>query len=164
VPQAGRFWPLQVQEIGLMPGPHPKPSHLRQRTNKKAGSAVLSAPAASKKAPTIPNPDDRTWHPLTLSAWTHAWSSPMASQWIETDIDALGRLAVLWDDFYKTPDGKLLAEVRLQEARFGLTPLDRSRLQWEVSRGEEAEQKRQPRRPQSPQRNDSPSAFLRLLK
>lgn len=123
-------------------GPPPKPSHLRQRTNRKSGSATIEAPE-SPDVPTIPNPDDRLWHKLTLKAWKHAWASPMASQWIETDADALGRLALMWDDFYKSPDAKVLAEIRLQEQRFGLSPLDRSRLQWEVKRGEDAERQRQ---------------------
>lgn len=125
-----------------MPGPSPKPAHLRQRTNKKAGQAVLAAVAGKPDAPTIPNPDDRVWHPLTVAAWKRAWASPMATQWLETDADALGRLALMWDEFYNVPNSKTLAEIRLQEQRFGLSPLDRSRLQWEVSRGEEAEQKR----------------------
>lgn len=122
-------------------GPAPKPAHLRQRTNQKAGSAMLEMPASSK-VPVIPNPDGRTWHPLTVQGWKHAWGSPMASQWLKTDEDALGRLALLWDAFYQKPNATILAEIRLQEQRFGLSPLDRSRLQWEVSRAEEAEQKR----------------------
>jgi hypothetical protein len=71
----------------------------------------------------------------------------MASQWLETDADALGRLALLWDEFYQKPDSKVMAEIRLQEQRFGLSPLDRSRLQWEVNRAEEAEQKSARREP-----------------
>jgi hypothetical protein len=69
----------------------------------------------------------------------------MASQWLETDIDALGRLAMLWDLFYSGRKGadRAMAEIRQQEQRFGLAPLDRSRLQWEVNRGEEAEQRRE---------------------
>lgn len=122
-------------------GPAPKPAHLRQRTNKKAGFATLEMPE-SGDVPTIPNPDSRTWHALTLEAWAHAWASPMSTQWLETDIDALGRVALLWDDFYKTPDVRLMAEIRLQEQRFGLSPLDRSRLQWEVNRADESERKR----------------------
>lgn len=122
-------------------GPAPKPARLRQRTNRKAGSAMIEAPA-SAKTPTIPNPDGRVWHPLTVASWRHAWASPMASQWLETDADALGRLAVLWDEFYKRPSADALKEIRLQSAPFGLSPLDRSRLQWEVSRAEEATQKR----------------------
>jgi hypothetical protein len=125
-----------------MPGPPPKPAFLRQRTNKKSGSAMLETPDSPGKVPKIPNPDDREWHPLTVKAWAHAWESAMASQWLVTDADGLGRLALLWDEFYKHPDAKVMSEIRLQEQRFGLSPLDRSRLQWEVSRAEEAEQKR----------------------
>lgn len=125
-----------------MSGPIPKPAHLRQRTNKKSTAAQLEAPIDAD-VPEIPNPDQREWHPLTLAAWERAWQSPMASQWLDTDVDALGRLAVIWDEFYKVPDTKALAEIRLQEQRFGLSPLDRSRLQWEVARGEEADRRRQ---------------------
>lgn len=125
-----------------MPGPAPKPSHLRARTNKKAGHATIEAPE-DPDIPAIPNPDGRVWHPLTVQAWEHAWSSPMSSQWLETDADALGRLALLWDQFYGKPSAMVMAEIRLQESRFGLSPLDRSRLQWEVARGDEAQRKRQ---------------------
>lgn len=70
----------------------------------------------------------------------------MASQWLETDRDALGRLALLWDAFYKHPSADALKEIRLQGALFGLSPLDRSRLQWEVGRVEGAAQTRPRRR------------------
>jgi len=124
-----------------MSGPPPKPAHLRQRTNRKPGAATIEA-VENAEVPDIPNPDDRKWHALTIEAWQHAWESPMASQWLETDIDALGRVALLWDDFYKAPDVRLMSEIRLQEQRFGLSPLDRTRLQWEVTRTDEAERKR----------------------
>lgn len=127
-----------------MKGRHPKPANMRQNRTRKAGSALICA-LVSPKVPKIPNPDERKWHDLTQMAWRHAWQSPMASQWLVSDIDALGRLALLWDEFYKAPNGHVMAEIRLQESRFGLSPLDRSRLQWEVSRGEEAEQKQQRR-------------------
>jgi hypothetical protein len=65
----------------------------------------------------------------------------MAGQWLATDLDALGRLAIVWDEFYKKPSAAGLQEIRLQSSLFGLSPLDRSRLQWEVNRGEEAEQR-----------------------
>lgn len=125
-----------------MSGPPPKPAHLRARTNKKPGAATLEAPL-DPNIPVIPNPDGRVWHELTLKAWKCAWESPMASQWLDTDADTLGRLAILWDEYYKTPKPTLLAEIRLQEQRFGLSPLDRSRLQWEIGKGEEAERKQQ---------------------
>lgn len=124
-------------------GPAPKPAHLRQRTNQKVGKATLAAPK-SPEVPPIPNPDGREWHQLTLTGWQHAWESPMSTQWLETDVDALGRLALLWDEFYKKPDAKVMAEIRLQESRFGLSPLDRSRLQWEIAKGTEAERRMAP--------------------
>jgi hypothetical protein len=143
-------------------GPPPKPAHLRQRTNRKPGSATIEA-LDKPKIPPIPNPDERVWHKLTLRSWKHAWESPMASQWIETDTDALGRLALLWDVFYKSPDGRVMAEIRLQEQRFGLSPLDRSRLQWEVSRGEEAGRKHQKPMPTRRTGTD-PRAILMAVK
>jgi len=121
-------------------GPAPKPAHLRQRKNYKHGSAMLEAPERPRVLK-IPNPDGREWHELTLKAWKNAWASPMASQWLDTDVDAMGRLALLWDELYKG-DTKAMAEIRLQEQRFGLSPLDRSRLQWEVNRAEEADRRK----------------------
>jgi hypothetical protein len=80
------------------------------------------------------------WHPLTRQWWKRAWSSPMAAEWAEADLDGLFVLAVLQDSFYRDPDPKLAAEIRLQRQCFGLTPLDRRRLQWEVERGEQAQE------------------------
>lgn len=110
---------------------------------------MLTAPE-SPDIPEIPNPDGRVWHPLTLKAWEHAWSSPMSSQWLETDADAIGRLAILWDEFYKSPTVDAMKEIRLQSPAFGLSPLDRSRLQWEVNRGEEAENQLRKRKQPTP--------------
>jgi len=131
-----------------MPGPPPKPAHMRQRTNKKAGIALICAPDAPR-VPKIPNPDGRKWQRLTVQCWRRAWASPMSTQWLDTDIDALGRLALLWDEFYRNPTSVAMAEIRLQEQRFGLSPLDRTRLQWEVARTDEAERKR-PKAPERP--------------
>jgi hypothetical protein len=128
-----------------MPGPAPKPAHLRQRMNRKAGSTTLST-GVSVRVPPIPNPDKRTWHPLTRKAWRHAWTSPMASQWLQTDADAIARLAVLWDNFHKSPSADALKEIRLQGALFGLSPLDRCRLQWEISPADPAQASTRPTR------------------
>lgn len=142
-------------------GRHPKPLALRQNRTKKAGFATLTEPE-SFEVPEIPNPDGRTWHPLTVESWERAWGSPMSTQWLPTDTDALGRLAVLWDEFYKAPDTKTMAEIRLQESRFGFSPLDRSRLQWEVNRAEGSEQRR-PARPVRREASD-PRALLTAVK
>jgi hypothetical protein len=99
---------------------------------------------------------------LTLEAWDRAWASPMASQWLDTDVDGLGRLAVLWDSFYKDQRVATMAEIRLQEQRFGLSPLDRTRLQWEVARTDEAERKRPKAEPRKG--GGDPRAILMAVK
>jgi len=94
----------------------------------------------------------------------------MASEYLETDVDGLARLAILVDDFHKATSAKerkeLLQEIRLQEARFGLSPVDRSRLQWEIAKGEEAERRRPPRPVEEPQQQPAadPRAILRVVK
>lgn len=86
----------------------------------------------------------------------------MASEYLPSDVDGLGRLAILVDEFYKTLDPKLMTEIRQQEARFGLSPVDRSRLQWEVAKGEEADRRRNP--PQRKQAaGDDPREALRAV-
>ena len=142
-----------------MPGPAPKPAHLRQRRNKKSGAATLPPPEDRKnKAPALQNPDKRKFHKLTRQWWSRVWESPMAGEYLPTDIDGLARLAILIDNYYQNPADKkakeVLGEIRLQEARFGLSPVDRSRLQWEVQRGEEAEKKRKPQRNTPPHKAD----------
>lgn len=88
----------------------------------------------------------------------------MAGEYIETDTDGLGRVAILIDVYYATLRPELLGEIRLQEARFGLSPLDRSRLQWEISKAEDAERRRKPA-PAEPSRTVSdPRKTLRAVK
>jgi hypothetical protein len=151
-------------------GPAPKPINLRQRRNKKAGAASLPAPTNKKNKSEIPelqNPDSRIFHPLTVSWWDRVWRSPMAGEYLPTDIDGLARLAILIDNYYKFPMDKsskeMLGEIRLQEARFGLSPVDRSRLQWEVQRGEEAEKKRKPPQSNTPPHKADPRGILGVV-
>ena len=78
---------------------------------------------------------------------------------LESDLPSMVAMAELWDDFYSVADDtemnleskarlrkNLAGEMRLQEQRFGLSPLDRRRLQWEVDRGDEAEVRTQKRK------------------
>ena len=57
-------------------------------------------------------------------------------------------------------------EIRLQEVRFGLSPVDRSRLRWVIAQGEEAEEKTAARRegkvPKVPKGKD-PRAVLKMV-
>lgn len=63
----------------------------------------------------------------------------MAPEYDGSDFDGLLVLALLVDLFWLEPSTSLASEIRLQGQRFGLSPLDRRRLQWEIDRGEEAE-------------------------
>ena len=95
------------------------------------------------RVPDLPDlGDDHTWPRLTRAWWRNVWRSPMASEYLDTDRDGLVRLAILVNAYYVAPGIKLAAEIRQQEARFGLSPVDRSRLQWEVQKGEEAQSRR----------------------
>ena len=155
-PPAGWQRDFSAYEIGGFnmggKGPAPKPAQIRQRANKKSTKATLPADGQQGNAPELP--PVREYHPLTLQWWEKVWASPMASEFLETDADGLARVALLIDAYYvliSDPDAvltsgkakELMSEIRLQEARFGLSPVDRSRLQWEVAKGEEAQSKRQ---------------------
>lgn len=149
-------------------GRMPKPAHMRQNKTKKAGATTLSAPDTEQeekvKVPSLQNPDKRKFHRLTKAWWNRVWESPMAGEYLPTDIDGLARLALLVDNYYKKPDKELLAEIRLQESRFGLSPVDRSRLQWEIVKGEEAERKRKPSQRQQKPSTIDPRGILGVVK
>ena len=70
----------------------------------------------------------------------------MAAEYDATDVHGLLQLAVLVDDFWhaESPRGRQAAsaEIRLQGVRFGLSPIDRRRLQWEIERSEGAQARR----------------------
>lgn len=134
-------------------GPAPKPAATRQRRNKKVTAATLTAPVEGVGAgvPALPDRDSGEWHPQVVAWWNNAWRSPMASRYLDADVGGLYLLADLYQKRWEARDDtstliNLAKEIRLQEARYGLTPIDRSRLQWEVVRAEEAEQKRPSKR------------------
>lgn len=58
----------------------------------------------------------------------------MAPEYLEADQHALLMLASLVNEFWTAPTTALAAEIRLQRQCFGLTPLDRRRLQWEIEK------------------------------
>jgi len=124
-----------------MPGPTPKNPATKQRRNRSATRAVLPAEISPRKrAPSLPA--DREWQRLTRRWWRDVWSSPMAAQYVRADVHALFRLAVLIDAFWSEPSTKLASEIRLQQQAFGLTPLDRSRLEWSIEQTEQARDRR----------------------
>ena len=123
-----------------MKGPTPKPSNLRQRKNKVSTAAKLAVEEQPAKLPSLPR--GRAWDKRTRAWWKDIWESPMAGEFLASDRHELYILAVLVDSSWNdTSDLKLASEIRLQRQCFGLTPIDRRRLQWEVERLEKKERK-----------------------
>lgn len=122
--------------------PPAKPAGMRQRRNKVSTNAKLVADP-KLKAPELP---DRVWHPMTLAWWEDVWSSPMAPEYDDSDRHGLFLMAVLVDEFWLDPSRELASEIRLQRQAFGLSPIDRRRLQWEIERGDEANERTRKRR------------------
>lgn len=124
-----------------MPGPAPKNPSTRTRRNKTSTNATLKADAAII-APELP---EYGWHVMTVRWWADIWSSPMAPEFDDSDRHGLFQLAMLVNDFWmadKPRDRRdLAAEIRQQGQRFGLSPIDRRRLQWEIEKAEDAKAK-----------------------
>jgi hypothetical protein len=119
----------------------------------------IKAPSLPKR--TVAHPDTGEtiqvqWHPRSLEFWTDTWASPMAHEFLEADTHGLFILVTLVDAYWKRMDAgqvtganELAKEIRLQRQCFGLTPMDRRRLQWEI---EKVEEKKNERRRPAPKR------------
>lgn len=131
-----------------MPGPLPKDPAVRQRRNKATSRAILPAEETPIEAqPRLPKcPSEGGWHSMAKQWWLDVWSSPMSSEFLRGDIPALFRLVSLVDSYWKTGDLQIAKEIRLLEREFGLTPLSRRRLEWQVVQTEEIEDRRAQRR------------------
>ncbi len=157
-----------------MPSPTPKHPSVRARRNKTSTAATLAKPATARVVPPLPpivdpeTGDMRTWLPMTESWWADVWASPMAPEYDDSDIHGLYVLAALVNGYWMNPSTALAAEIRLQRQCFGLTPMDRRRLQWEIERTDEAQDKgsrrRATARPAPPPAGKSdPRAFLKAI-
>ena len=129
--------------------PPSKPAATRQRRNKTSTNAVLRVPEAGEiTVPKLPRVAD--WHAMTLRWWRDIWDSPMAPEFDESDIHGLFALAMVVNDFWNATNPndrqKASVEIRLQSQRYGLSPMDRRRLQWEIERTSEAQDKGAKRR------------------
>jgi len=144
-----------------MPGPPPKDPKLRQRRNKTATNrALVRTEAPRQRAPSLPQA--REWHKLTRAWWRDVWRSPMAEEFLRADMHALYRLAVLVDLFWSEPTKEIAAEIRLEQQAFGLTPIDRRRLQWSVE--EPVEERKRTRQPAETEgRTDDPRKILKMV-
>lgn len=143
-------------------GRPPKSPATRQRRNRTSTVAELPAPdeVSDREVPVLPpRADGKQWDLRVLDWWNTVWRSPMAVEFLEADMK--GSLFLLADlhqiRWTATNAGDLIEvskEIRLQEQRFGLSPIDRRRLQWSVpnpdrkgGQGAPKQGERAPRRP-----------------
>lgn len=121
----------------------PLPKNARARTNRSASAATLSVIHDVKPPELLPREID--WHSMTRRWWRELWKSPMAPEYRETDLQGLYQVALLVQDFWTAETSKERNEARLRiekaEADFGLTPLARRRLEWQVETTEDAKAK-----------------------
>ncbi len=111
------------------------------------------------------------WHRLTLAWWRDVWTSEVKDEYLEVDMHGLYRLAVLVDRYWRESDEgigvrELGAEIRLQQQAYGITPLDRTRLQWEVEKPDAEKRPGPPDDPPMPERptGTDARAILRAVK
>src|SRR5690242_12012714 len=99
----------------------PKPPGQRRRRN--AGQSQwreLPSGGRTGEAPELPGDG---WLEDTLEWWRTIWASPMATVWVDGDLDGLRRLAALRDLFARgeAPATALVAIQQLED-RYGLNP------------------------------------------
>lgn len=143
-------------------GPPPKAPGARQRRNRVAGAALLAAESRpSKRAPALPHTHE--WHELTRAWWRDVWRSPMADEYLRSDVHGLYVLAELVDQFWRAPSVKLSGEIRLLGQCFGLSPIDRRRLQWEVARAQATDRRANAAAPSRARLVGDPRAVLHAV-
>ena len=164
--------------------PPPKHQSVRARVNKASSRATLTEPdPADIDIPALPpmrlverkrKGDDGLvekymvevpWRLETQQWWEDVFASPMASEFHSSDRHGLFRLAVLIDEFWTHPSTQANAEIRLAQKDYGLTPLDRRRLEWTIASAERATdegQKRRGTKESAPRRDDDGGPDPRL--
>ena len=101
------------------------------------------------------------WRLETQEFWADIWSSPMANEYHRrSDRHGLYRLAVLIDDFWTAPSADKNVEIRLAQKDYGLTPLDRRRLEWTIASAEKASEERRTKKASKPKGGNDPRLHI----
>jgi hypothetical protein len=116
-----------------MPGPLPSQANARRRRNRSPSLRILHQLEGPADVPPLPfEVTERT-----AAWWESLWSSPMAAEWLPSDVHGLAMLAKLVDGYWSTDDARvrlaLAGEIRLQGRCWGLSPQDRRRLEWSIA-------------------------------
>ncbi len=100
---------------------------------------------------------------MSLAWWRDVWASPMAARYVDADVHALYIVLELLEAFWRHPSGRLAREIRLGSQPFGLNPLDRRRLQWEIEQTKD-QARRTPQAPTPTKRTEDPRKVLQMVK
>jgi hypothetical protein len=85
----------------------------------------------------------------------------MAAEYLESDVDGLLIYMVLVDRFWVAPSVAIERAISQRGALFGLTPIDRRRLQWIVERAQESKRSKKMAEPVDPA--DDPRRILQVV-
>ena len=110
-------------------GPAPKPAATRVRRNRMSGARTFEVDGGSS----IPELPDR-YDPRTRNWWEAVQASPMVEEYTESDWQGLLAVAALLELWWVTADPRALTEWRAGCRDFGLTPIARHSLAWEIRR------------------------------
>lgn len=114
-----------------MASPIPKPAAKRQRRNRSTSATTLPTPEAFT-IPELPEGYDKR----TVRWWASVKRSPMQGEYTDSDWEGLLAVAACLNTWWLGGDPKSLAEFRNQCREYGLTPMARRSLQWEIKRAE----------------------------
>lgn len=134
-------------------GPTPSDPNKKTRTNKTSTRATLGIIENPDIPPMPPASDyvaERAWNPAVVRWWNDIWSSPMSSEFMSSDIHGLylgcKQLHESLNTSNKPTDqASFMTKFEQTIRNFGLNPMARRALQWEIERGTEAETKTQER-------------------
>ena len=138
----------------------PKPPAKRQRRN-HVDIREIEVPTGL-----VPHPAKKNWDKRTKAHWRKIWSSPLAREYIDVDVEGLYILMDLVEEYWKQGSGEVRGKATLegsinrQRQEFGLSPLSRRRLQWEIKR---VEAEKPAQRPSQPKNGAEPVDPRRLL-
>lgn len=112
------------------PGRPPKDPDKRVRRNKEHRSTLAGGPSGARP---IPQPPPDGWHPATIRWWEVWSSSPQAAKFTAPAWNRLETLAPIVETFWRTGSLEAMREIRLNESLLGATPMDLSRLKWDLA-------------------------------
>ena len=152
-------------------GPPPKDPKIRQRRNKAITRAILPSQPRQLTVPALPKVRPvKDWHPMAREFWIDVWRSPMREKYLTVDIHGLYTLVELVHQFWTAPTPEAHREIRLARPPYGITPVDRLRLQWEIHEVKDTAPPAPPTAPPPPPtprptvRGDDPRRVLTMVR